>query len=85
VPQGERWTQCIANRVFKSKLIQLVIHRLTSKACMARLKEGQSMILDYQGAPVRHFRDGTTLTLSGMASLGEADVKFTRYTAMFDR
>ena len=28
VPEGERWTQCIANRAFKTRVIDLVLLRL---------------------------------------------------------
>jgi hypothetical protein len=45
VPQGEEWNQCISNRVFKGKVIKLVIERLV---CTVTLAEGQSLIIDYQ-------------------------------------
>lgn len=45
VPQGDKWNQCISNRVFKGKVIQLVIERLTQTLS---LREGQSLIVDYQ-------------------------------------
>ena len=83
VPQGERWQQCIANRTFKSKVIQLVIDQLTGS--MIELGEGQSLIIDYQGHPTRYLRGGESMTMSGFKPLGEADVKFTRYADMFDK
>jgi len=82
VPQGERWQQCISNRTFKSKVIQLVIDQLTRS--MLDLGEGQSLIVDYQGPPVRYLRGGESMTLSNFGPLGEADVKFTRYADMFE-
>lgn len=48
VPQGDKWNQCISNRVFKGKVIQLVIERLSSTLALA---EGQSLIVDYQVSP----------------------------------
>ena len=83
VPQGERWQQCIANRTFKSKVIQLVIEQLTGP--MLEIGEGQSLIVDYQGHPVQYLRGGESLPRAGFAPLGEADVKFTRYAGMFDK
>ena len=53
VPAGERWTQCISNRTFKSKVIQLVIHRLTSTLDTLLPGDSQCLIVDYMGAPVR--------------------------------
>jgi len=83
VPQGERWQQCISNRTFKSKVIQLVIRQLTT--AMLDIGEGQSLIVDYQGHPVQYGCGGQTLELTGFAPLGEADVKFVRYAEMFDK
>jgi hypothetical protein len=84
VPQGEKWNQSISNRVFKGKVIRLVIERLVRTLS---LREGQSLIIDYQGHPVRHFGgpQGGSVVLDGFAPLGEADVKFVRYAAMFSR
>ena len=81
MPQGERWQCSIANRTFKSKVIQLVIDHLTRHL---PLGEGQSLVVDYQGAPVRHFAGGSE-TMSGLSPLGEADVKFARYAALYDK
>jgi len=83
VPQGERWQQCISNRTFKSKVIQLVIRQLTGS--LLDLGEGQSLIVDYQGHPVQYLRGGESMELTGFAPLGEADVKFARYSDMFDK
>lgn len=82
VPRGEDFTRCISNRTFKSKIIQLVIHRLTvNMPC----KAGQSLIVDYTGAPVRYSPGKPPEALEGFVALGEADVKFVRYAELFDR
>ena len=82
-PSGERWDQCIANRTFKSKVIKLVIDRLPG---LLKLKEGQSLIIDYAGCPTE-FRAGgegvQARELQELVPLGEADVKFTRYADLF--
>lgn len=73
------WQQCIMNRAFKTKVIQLVIDTLPG---MLNLATGQSLIIDYKGVPVVHHANGTTESLPDeFAAMGEADVKFTRYTA----
>ena len=85
VPAGERWQQCIANRTFKSRVIQLVIHRLTTTLTHA-LSDSQSLIVDYMGPPAR-FSKACPLgaPMEGMLSLGEADVKFMRYADMYEK
>jgi len=86
VPTGENFTRCISNRAFKSKVIQLVIHRLTMNlAC----SEGQCLVVDYTGAPVRHFSRASGREpepIPGLeGNLGEADVKFVPYTSFFPK
>ena len=88
VPAGERWAQCISNRTFKSKVIQLVIHRLTSTLDTLLPGDSQCLIVDYMGAPVRFSKLAPPTPLSGAtmsAPLGEADVKFVRYADMFEK
>lgn len=63
-------------------MIELAIHRLTH---VLRLSGGQSLIVDYRGQPVQHLPDGRRVVLAELAPLGEADVKFARYSTMFDR
>jgi hypothetical protein len=84
VPQGAEWQQCISNRTFKSKVIELVIYKLTSTL---QLGEGQSLIVDYQGHPVRYSGAGAHcgVPLTDLAPLGEADVKFVRYAALYEK
>ena len=83
-PSGTRWDQCIANRVFKTKVILLVIQRLPT---LLNLLPGQTLIIDYAGHPVeyRPGEGGTldTQTLAQFSPLGEADVKFTRYADVY--
>ena len=55
VPQGERWASCISNRTFKSKVIQLVVDHLTRHL---PLGQGQTLVIDYQGPPVRYYAGG---------------------------
>ncbi len=86
VPTGEHFTRCISNRAFKSKVIQLVIHRLTTNLACA---DGQCLVVDYTGAPVRHFPRASGRPpepIPGLCgSLGEADVKFVPYTSIFPK
>jgi hypothetical protein len=83
VPMGERWTQCISNRTFKSKVVQLVIDRLTSEGSLSKLESGQSLVIDYQGSPIQYRKGEEAVELSQFGALGEADVKFARYADMF--
>jgi len=85
VPRGEDFTRCISNRAFKSKLIQLVIHRLTTNLDCA---EGQCLVVDYVGSPVKYFgRKSESLpeAIPEFGPLGEADVKFVRYAEIYDK
>jgi len=85
VPRGEEFTRCISNRTFKAKLIQLVIHRLTTNL---RCADGQCLVVDYAGSPVRHYSADSRLPPEPIAEfgpLGEADVKFVRYTEIYDK
>jgi len=83
-PSGERWSQHIANRTFKSKVIALVIQELPR---LLGLKAGQSLIIDYAGCPVEYSvgEDGETVTreLEDLVPLGEADIKFMRYAEIY--
>ena len=81
VPVGEQWGACISNRTFKTMVIKMAIDQLVQRIPKL-LGEGQSFIVDYQGSPVMYTRDGMTV-LDGFEGLGEADVKFPRYTIMF--
>jgi hypothetical protein len=81
VPQGERWASCISNRTFKSKVIQLVVDHLTRHL---PLGQGQTLVIDYQGPPVRYYAGGAE-AMDGLPPLGEADVKFARYAALYDK
>ena len=46
VPEGERWTQSIANRVFKTRVIDLVLLRLPM--LLLRNRPDRRLIVDYQ-------------------------------------
>lgn len=86
VPRGEDFTRCISNRTFKSKVIQLVIHRLTTNL---KCSDDQCLVIDYAGPPVRHYarsakkKPEPVPNLNG--NLGEADVKFVAYADLFPR
>jgi hypothetical protein len=83
-PVGARWDQCIANRVFKAKIIARVIETLPS---LLKLQQTQSLIIDYAGVPTEYTAnpDGTlnTRSLVELCPLGEADIKFTRYAEIY--
>jgi hypothetical protein len=82
-PSGERWDQCIANRVFKSKVIAMVVDKLPS---LLNLKPDQTLIIDYAGCP-KEFRAGPSgieaKEIPELVPMGEADVKFTRYADLY--
>jgi hypothetical protein len=86
VPRGEDFTRCISNRAFKAKVIQLVVHRLTTNLACA---EGQCLVVDYSGAPVRHYARSLCRPpepIPGLdRRLGEADVKFVPYADLFPK
>ena len=83
-PCGARWEQSIANRVFKAKVIARVIEVLPG---LLNLRQGQSLIIDYAGAPIEHTpsADGTLISrkLEHLCPLGEADIKFPRYAEIY--
>jgi hypothetical protein len=83
LPSGERWDQCISNRVFKSKVILMVIDRVPG---LLNLTPDQTLIIDYAGCP-KEYRKGPNgleiKDLNELMPLGEADVKFTRYADLF--
>lgn len=83
-PYGERWTQCIANRTFKAKVINLVIERLPG---LLQLRPGQALIIDYAGCPKEYTTDESgalkVREIPELIPMGEADVKFTRYADLF--
>ena len=81
VPMGEHWATLIMNRTFKTVVIHLVIDQLI-KRIPSFLSEGQTFIVDYKGSPVCYDMTGMRV-LEEFEGLGEADVKFPRYTRMF--
>ena len=85
VPDGERWAQCIANRVFKTRVIDLVILRLPGLLLNGQAK--RRLIVDYQQPVEYRFEDGrvTAQTLEELPALGEADLKFTRFADRFGK
>jgi hypothetical protein len=85
VPDGERWTQCIANRVFKTRVIDLVLLRLPGLLLTG--KPDRRLIVDYQQPVEYRFEDGRVVaeTIEELPALGEADLKFTRFTDRFGR
>jgi hypothetical protein len=89
VPEGEHWTQCIANRTFKARVIDLVLLRLPPLL----LPPGEAhakkrLIVDY-GEPLEYRYDTHERRVrcapfeAGLAALGEADIKFARYADRF--
>lgn len=87
VPEGERWSQSIANRVFKTRVIDLVLLRLPILLLQHQGK--RRLIVDYH-QPVE-YRFCTkenrveTRLLEDLPALGEADVKFTRFADRFGK
>ena len=84
VPEGERWTQCIANRKFKTRVIDLVLLRLPQLLLLSgEAHSKKRLIIDYHEPREymynREERHVTSQAMEGMPALGEADVKFPRY------
>jgi hypothetical protein len=83
VPEGERWTQCIANRTFKTKVIDLVLLRLPG--LLLRDRPRRRLIVDYH-QPVEYSFDPATSMVTAepmedLPAMGEADLKFTRFAS----
>jgi hypothetical protein len=81
VPDGDRWTQCIANRTFKTKVIDLVLLRLPGILLQDRPR--RRLIVDYH-QPVEYTFDPQTCMVTAepiedLPAMGEADLKFTRF------
>ena len=87
VPDGERWTQCIANRTFKTRVIDLVLLRLP--ALLLSGKPRRRLIVDYHTPTEYRFQPEAGLVhaepLSELPPLGEADVKFVRFADRFGK
>jgi len=85
VPDGEKWTQCISNRTFKSRVIDLVILRLPM--LLLKRNPGKRLIIDYTQPSTYALNESTGLmgceSLENLDPMGEADIKFTRYADMF--
>lgn len=87
VPEGDRWAQCIANRIFKTRVIDLVLLRLPD--ALLRGHATRRLVVDYQQPVEWRFDAATGLlrreTLADLPPLGEADVKFTRHAERYER
>ena len=83
VPRRDQWSQCMANRTFKNRLIHLITHTLGKRA-LHGLTPNQTLVIDWTSPPLL-FRGGATEPepLTSLAALGESDVKFTRYGDMY--
>jgi hypothetical protein len=87
VPEGERWTQSIANRVFKTRVIDLVLLRLPMLLLQHQVK--RRLIVDYHQPVEYRFCQKEnrveTRVLEDLPVMGEADVKFTRFADRFGK
>jgi hypothetical protein len=84
VPEGERWTQCIANRKFKTRVIDLVLLRLPQLLLLSgEAHSRKRLVVDYWEPREYSYNSVehrvTSVQLEGMTALGEADIKFPRY------
>lgn len=83
VPEGERWGQCIANRAFKTRVIDLVLLRLPGLLLQGRPQ--RRLIVDYrEPAEFRFCPAAGTVQREAIPELppmGEADLKFTRHAS----
>lgn len=90
VPEGDHWTQCIANRKFKTRVIDLVILRLPQLLLLSGEQHSRKrLIIDYHQPRIYKYEPEERRVLStpidGMTPLGEADVKFTRYADLYPK
>jgi hypothetical protein len=87
VPDGERWGQCIANRAFKTRVIDLVLLRLPALLLAGHPK--RRLIVDYrEPAEFRFCPAAGTVQREAIPELppmGEADLKFTRHASRHGR
>ena len=84
VPEGARWLSSIANREFKTKLIELVTWRLPG-LLLAKFP-AKTLIIDYRETTKYTTMGGAIVTEElDVTPMGEADVKFTRYADMFGK
>jgi hypothetical protein len=81
VPDGPLWMQCMANRTFKTRVIDLVLLRLP--ALLLKDQPERRLIVDYQQPAEYRFDPASGLvrseTIADLPVMGEADLKFTRY------
>lgn len=87
VPEGEHWTQCISNRTFKRRVIDLVLLRLPALLLSAHPK--RRLVVDYQ-QPVEYRFDLATggvvrEPFQEYCQMGEADVKFTWFADRYGK
>lgn len=85
VPENERWMQYMANRVFKTKVIEMVVLRLP-KILLQRHPEC-TIIVDHD-VPIQYKMVDNVVqseTIEQLPALGEADVKFTRWADRYGR
>lgn len=83
VPDGDRWSQCMANRTFKTRVIDLILIRLP--ALLLKDRPDLRLIVDYHQPAEYRFIGGTVRSelIPDLPAMGEADLKFTRYASLF--
>ena len=86
VPEGAKWLSSIANRAFKTKVIELVLWRLPH--LLLAKYPGKTLIVDFQTVN-KYTWDPTSSSVRDeemdMTPMGEADVKFVRYADIFGK
>ena len=86
VPEGERWGQCIANRAFKTRVIDLVLLRLPALLLAGHPK--RRLIVDYREPVEYQFCPAAGAVrreaIPELPPMGEADLKFTRHASRRD-
>jgi hypothetical protein len=83
VPTGEMWARSVANRLFKTRVVDLALLRMPD--LLSRLPN-KRLILDYATPVSYQCIDGEVRreVMTELDALGEADVKFTRYVKFGD-
>lgn len=86
VPEGAKWLSSIANRSFKTKVIELVLWRLPH--LLLAKHPAKTLIVDFR-ATTKYTWDLASSSVReeeiDLPAMGEADVKFVRYADMFGK
>lgn len=73
------WQERLMNRTFKTKVIKMLAETIPQ---LVNLGPGQQLIIDYYDHPVSYAKGREPLLFEDLRPLGEADIKFCRYSKL---